>query len=156
MHFFYWVACKVVYFWRRNACRIVHTIYLLFQCIPLPFRLKCVCFHGAAMPRARSHTRSRSPSPDDYPSHFEQIRRWRLHGNLRIYFSNIYLYRNIQKCISLWRHLDSCYGKRHRQLTEAATFLHDYFATFSSCFGAQGLVTWVGWVAQKAASLVIP
>ena len=55
-------------------------------CIPLPFRLKCVCFHAATMPSVRSNTRSRSPSPDDYPSHFEQIRRWRLHENLRIYF----------------------------------------------------------------------
>ena len=26
------------------------------------------------------------------------------------------------------------------QETQAATFLHDYFATFLSCFGAQGLV----------------
>ena len=43
-------------------------------------------FHGATMPRVRSHTISRSPSSDDYPSYFEQIRRWRLHGNLRIYF----------------------------------------------------------------------
>ena len=83
--FFIWFHVKL-YIWRRNACRIVHTLYLFFQCIPLSFRLKCVCFHGAAMPRARSHTRSRSPSPDDYPSHFEQIRRWRLHGNLRIYY----------------------------------------------------------------------
>ena len=43
-------------------------------------------FHGATMPRVRSHTISRRPSSDDYPSYFEQIRRWRLHENLRIYF----------------------------------------------------------------------
>ena len=85
MHFFYMVACIVAYI-TIQCLSNCHTTYLFFQCIPLSFRLKCVCFHGAAMPRARSHTRSRSPSPDDYPSHFEQIRRWKLHGNLRIYF----------------------------------------------------------------------
>ena len=79
MHFFYRVACKVAYITIQPLPNC-HTTYLFFQCIPLSFRLKCVCFHGAAMPRARTHTRSRSPSPDDYPSHFEQIRRWRLHG----------------------------------------------------------------------------
>ena len=56
------------------------------MCIPMPFGLKRVCVCAATMPPVRSTTRSRSPSPDEYPSHFEQIRRWRLHGNLRIYF----------------------------------------------------------------------
>ena len=36
-------------------------------------------FHGATMPRVRSHTISRRPSSDEYPSYFEQILRWRLH-----------------------------------------------------------------------------
>ena len=65
--------------WRRKACLSFHTNELSVTiCIPLPFGLKCVCFHAATMPPVRSNTRSRSPSPDDYPSHFEQIRRWRL------------------------------------------------------------------------------
>ena len=39
---------------------------------------------------------------------------------------------------------------------QAVRFLHDYFATVLGCSSAQRLVTWVGWVAQRAASLVFP
>ena len=40
----------------------------------------CLCLCAATMPPAISISSSRSPSPDKHLSHFQQLRRWRLHG----------------------------------------------------------------------------
>ena len=73
----------------RPSLKCIYEITYQFSvtmCSPMPFGVKSVCVCAASMPPARSRSRSRSPSPDEYPSHFEQIRRWRLHGNLRVHF----------------------------------------------------------------------